>query len=99
MRGYDRNTSAVPPEFRVKPDFTMPQDNFSIILIPYISSQCLSHVLQSRWFSCTLDIVLRIVLQQMVGWQRIRQDLGFLHPLLTGLQTSLQWMRGVSMVV
>src|SRR3954447_9395438 len=29
MRGYDKNTSAVPPEFRVKPDFTMPQDNFS----------------------------------------------------------------------
>src|SRR3954452_19687766 len=28
MRGYDRNTSAVPPEFRVKLDFTIPQDNF-----------------------------------------------------------------------
>src|SRR4051812_14321009 len=28
MRGYNRNTSAVPPKFRVKPDFIMLQDNF-----------------------------------------------------------------------
>src|SRR5215212_7986965 len=41
MIGYDRNTDAVPPKFRVKPDFTMPQDNFTIILIPYISSKSL----------------------------------------------------------